>query len=94
MGLATAIPAATRAVTSTVARADLGRASGTFTTMRQLGGAFGVAVVAAAFATTGATTSARAFADGYPAAMAVAAALALAGLAAALLLPGRRVDGT
>jgi hypothetical protein len=44
-GLALAIPAVTRSVTSTVPPEDIGTASGAFTTMRQLGGAFGVAVL-------------------------------------------------
>jgi EmrB/QacA subfamily drug resistance transporter len=52
-GLALAIPAVTRSVTSTVPPADIGRASAAFTTMRQLGGAFGVAVLGAAFTATG-----------------------------------------
>jgi hypothetical protein len=52
VGFAAAIPAVTRAATSTVPLADIGKASGAFTTMRQLGGAFGVAIAGAAFAAT------------------------------------------
>ena len=40
----------TRSVTSTVPPADIGTAAGVFATMRQLGGAFGVAVLGAVFA--------------------------------------------
>jgi len=40
----------TRAVVSLVAPQDIGRASGSYSTVRQLGGAFGVAVLGAVFA--------------------------------------------
>ncbi len=42
-GISMAIPSAQYAVMNAVARADLGKASGTFMTMRQLGGVFGLA---------------------------------------------------
>ena len=89
-GLALAIPAVTRSVTSTVPPADIGRASAAFTTMRQLGGAFGVAVLGAAFAATGSYATPAAFSHGFTAAFAVAAGLALAGTAAGAVLTGRR----
>jgi len=89
-GLALAIPAATRAVTSTVAPADIGTASGAFSTMRQLGGAFGVAIVGAAFAATGSYASPAAFSRGFTTAFVVAACLALAGAATGTILPGLR----
>jgi EmrB/QacA subfamily drug resistance transporter len=89
-GLALAIPAATRAVTSIVAPADIGTASGAFSTMRQLGGAFGVAIVGAAFAATGSYASPAAFSRGFTTAFSVAAGLALAGAAAGTVLPGLR----
>ena len=89
-GLALAIPAATRSVTSTVPPADIGTASGAFSTMRQLGGAFGVAILGAVFAATGSYASPGAFSRGFGAAFWVAAGLALAGSAAGTLLPGRR----
>ena len=58
--------------------------------MRQLGGAFGVAIAGAAFAAAGGYPTASAFSDGATAAFAVAAVIALAGAAVAALLPGRR----
>jgi MFS family permease len=42
VGFALAIPAVTKAVVSSVAMPDIGAASGIYSTMRQLGGAFGV----------------------------------------------------
>jgi EmrB/QacA subfamily drug resistance transporter len=89
-GLALAIPAVTRSVTSTVRPADIGTASGAFTTMRQLGGAFGVAILSAAFAATGSYASPSAFSRGFTTAFGVAAGLALAGAAAGTILPGLR----
>jgi EmrB/QacA subfamily drug resistance transporter len=88
-GFALAIPAVTRSVTSTVPPADIGTASAAFTTMRQLGGAFGVAILGAAFAATGGYTSPAAFSHGFGTALAVAAGLALAGTAAGSVLARR-----
>jgi hypothetical protein len=58
--------------------------------MRQLGGAFGVAILAAVFTASGSYASAGAFSDGFAPALAAAAGLALAGGLAALALPGRQ----
>jgi hypothetical protein len=57
--------------------------------MRQMDGAFGVATVAAVFATAGSYTSAAAFSDGFAPAIAAATGLALAGALAGLAQPGR-----
>ncbi len=89
-GLGLAIPALTRAVTSGVPTADIGTASGAFSTMRQLGGAFGVAVIGAAFASTGSYATANAFSHGLVTAFGVAACLALAGAVAGTVLPTLR----
>jgi hypothetical protein len=58
--------------------------------MRQLGGAFGVAVLGAAFAATGSYASPGTFSHGFTTAFAAAAGLALAGAAAGTILPGLR----
>jgi EmrB/QacA subfamily drug resistance transporter len=89
VGFALAIPAATKAVVSSVALPDIGPASGTYSTVRQLGGAFGVAVVGAVFAATGGFGSAGAFSDGYRAALGACAALTVAGAGAGLALSRR-----
>src|SRR3954463_408711 len=52
-GASWAIPGAQGAVAGAVAPAAIGRASATFSALRQLGGAFGVAVLAAVFAARG-----------------------------------------
>jgi len=88
-GFAMALPAVTKAVVGSVPPADIGKASGAYSTMRQLGGAFGVAILAAVFAGSGSYASAAAFSDGFAPATAAAAGLAVAGVLAALGLPGR-----
>jgi MFS family permease len=92
-GFALAIPALTKTVVSSVALADIGKASGMFSTMRQLGGAFGVAILVAVFAGSGGYGTAQAFSDGFVPAIAVSAALALAGAVAGTVLRGERAPG-
>jgi MFS family permease len=89
-GVAMASPAAQSSVLSSVAPPDIGKASGAFSTMRQLGGAFGVAVLIAVFSRTGSYASAQAFSNGFAPAIGACAALSLAGAIASLAVPGRR----
>ena len=89
-GFAMAIPAVTKSVVSSVAPGDIGKASGAFAAMRQLGGAFGIAILVAVFAAAGSYASAQAFSDGFAPAIGAAAGLSLAGAAAGLALPRRR----
>jgi len=87
---ASAIPAGQNAVVSSVAISEIGKASGAFNMLRNLGAAFGVAILAAVFATVGSFGSAQAFIDGFAPAMGVSAALSFLGAAAGMALPGRR----
>ncbi len=87
---ASAIPAGQNAVVSSVAISEIGKASGAFNMLRNLGAAFGVAILAAVFATVGSFGSAQAFSDGFAAAMGASAALSFAGAVAGLWLPSRR----
>jgi EmrB/QacA subfamily drug resistance transporter len=89
-GVAMSITATQSAVLTSVAPQDIGKASGTFSTMRQLGGAFGVAVLVAVFASAGGYSSAQAFSEGFVAATAACAGLSLIGAAAGLALSRRR----
>jgi EmrB/QacA subfamily drug resistance transporter len=89
-GVSMAMPAAQTAVMGAVAPAEAGKASGTFNTMRQLGGVFGIAVAVAVFAGTGSYASPAAFADGFGPAIGVTAGLAAIGAVAGLALPRRR----
>jgi EmrB/QacA subfamily drug resistance transporter len=91
VGVSMAIPAAQNSVLGSVAEEALGKAAGTNSMMRELGGVFGIAVVVAVFAGAGSYASAQAFTDGFAPAILVAAGLALAGAVAGLALPGRRV---
>ena len=87
IGFSLAIPALTKTVVGSVEAADIGTASGLFTTLRQLGGAFGVAVTSAAFTAAGSYRSPSDFADGYRAAILLAATLALLGALTTLATP-------
>jgi EmrB/QacA subfamily drug resistance transporter len=89
-GTSMAMPAIQSAVLGAVAPSEVGQASGTFTMLRQLGAAFGLAVLVAVFAGAGSYASPAAFADGFVPAIAVSAGLALAGALAALVVPARR----
>jgi EmrB/QacA subfamily drug resistance transporter len=87
-GIAMAMPATQKSVVGAVAPSLIGKASGTFTTMRWLGGVFGIAIAVAVFAAAGGYASPQDFTDGFAPAMAVAAGISLAGALAGLLLPG------
>jgi EmrB/QacA subfamily drug resistance transporter len=90
-GVSLALPATQNVIISSVKAGDIGKASGTFSMFRQLGGAFGVAILAAVFAGVGSFGSARAFSNGFAEALGIAAALSLLGALAGLALPGRQV---
>ena len=92
LGMSMTIPAAQSSVMSHVAPQHIGKASGTFTTLRQLGGAFGVAIAVAAFAGAGGYQSAQAFSDGFGPALAICAGLALLGAAVGVFAPAMRAD--
>jgi EmrB/QacA subfamily drug resistance transporter len=89
-GVAMSLPAAQSSVLTSVAPQDIGKGSGTFSTLRQLGGAFGVAVLVAIFTGAGSYASAQAFSDGFAVAIGASAGLSLIGAAAGLALPRRR----
>jgi EmrB/QacA subfamily drug resistance transporter len=89
-GFAVAVTVAQKAVVGAVALLDVGKASGTLSAVRQLGGAFGVALAVAIFARAGSHATPMAFAQGFAAAIGVAALLSLAGAGAGLFLRGTR----
>jgi EmrB/QacA subfamily drug resistance transporter len=76
-------------VLSAVRREEEGQASGANNAVRELGGVFGVAVLAAIFAHYGGYTSAQTFSDGMNMAVFVGAAVVGVGALAAFLLPRR-----
>jgi MFS family permease len=88
---AAAIPSSQNVVVSAVATSEIGKASGAFNMLRQLGATFGVAILAAVFAAAGSFGSAQAFSDGFAPAMGVSAALSFVGAIAAMGLPNQRM---
>jgi EmrB/QacA subfamily drug resistance transporter len=89
-GVSMAMPAAQNAVIGSVPRGAIGKASGAFNALRQLGGTFGVAILAAVFASSGGYASGSAFSHGFARATAVAAGLSLLAALAGSWIPGRR----
>ena len=87
---AAAIPASQSVVIRSVAASAIGKASGTFNMLRQLGAAFGVAILVAVFAGAGSFHSTQAFSAGFSPAMAASAVLSLIGAIVGLLLPRKR----
>jgi EmrB/QacA subfamily drug resistance transporter len=92
IGGSAAIPATQSTAMGAAAPRDIGKASGTFTMLRQLGGAFGVAICVAVFSSAGSDAGAHAFAAGFAPAIAVSGAFSLVGAAVALLLPRGLVE--
>jgi EmrB/QacA subfamily drug resistance transporter len=78
-------------VLSAVRPEEEGRASGVNNTIREIGGVFGVAVLASVFAANGSYASPQAFVDGLVPAVWVGAAAAALGSVIALAIPGRRL---
>jgi EmrB/QacA subfamily drug resistance transporter len=88
-GFAIAIPSIQGAVMGAVGPESIGGASGTLSTVRQLGSAFGVAIAAAVFAAAGGYGSPTAFNHGFVAAIGACAGLSLLGALTGLALPTR-----
>jgi hypothetical protein len=93
-GVSLAMVAAQATVVSDIAREDIGKASGAFTTFRFFGGAFGIAILAAVFAGRGSYASPHSYSHRFVAAAALAAVLSAVGAAIGLAVPGRRTVPT
>jgi len=89
IGVSMAIPAGQTAAVVEMNEGELGKASAANSTMRELGGVFGIALVVAVFSGAGGYGSPAAFADGFAPAVAAAGGLALLGSLVALALPSR-----
>jgi EmrB/QacA subfamily drug resistance transporter len=89
VGISMAIPSAQNSVLGSMSQEAVGKAAGTNSVMRELGGVFGIAIAVAVFAGAGSYASPQAFVDGFvPAVGFVSAGLALLGALAGSLLPG------
>jgi hypothetical protein len=73
-----------------VRREEEGKASGANNAIRELGGVFGVAVLATLFTSYGSYASPQAFVDGLVPALWVGAGIVALGAVAALLIPRKR----
>jgi EmrB/QacA subfamily drug resistance transporter len=73
-----------------VQQVEIGRASGTNNTVREIGGALGIAVMTAIFTGTGSYASGQAYVDGLNPAVLVAAGVLLAGAIISLAAPRLR----
>jgi EmrB/QacA subfamily drug resistance transporter len=87
IGTSMCFPTVANAVFGSVPPTEAGVASGTNSALRELGGVFGVAVLAAVFAHHGVYGSPQAFVDRFQMAMLVGAGLSALGIVAALLAP-------
>jgi hypothetical protein len=83
------MPALQTAPVSAVPPAFIGKASGAFNMLRQMGATFGVALGSAVFAAAGSYASAGAFSRGFTAAVGVCAGLSAAAGVIALAIPRR-----
>ncbi len=90
IGVSMSFPAAQNSVVGSVPPEAIGKAAGTNSTMRELGGVLGIALSVAVFAGAGSYASAEAFTDGFVPAMTVSAGLSLLGALAGAALPARR----
>lgn len=89
VGIGMCFSTTANAVTASVPLEDAGVAAGTNTALRELGGVFGIAILAAVFAGHGSYDSPSEFIDGFQWAIAVAAIWPVFGVVVALLAPGR-----
>jgi MFS family permease len=90
VGIGMVFPTVANAVLASVPPAEAGVASGANSTMRELGGVLGVAVLAAVLARHGVRGSHHVFVDGFRSALWVAVGISALGTIAAGLSPGRR----
>ena len=87
VGIAMCFPTVANAVVASVPAEDAGVAAGTNSAIRELGGVFGIAILAAVFAAQGGYGSPTEFIDGFKPAITVAAAVPVLGAVFAALAP-------
>jgi len=92
-GMALVFAPSASAVLNSVRVEEAGKASGATTTIRELGGTFGIAILATVFSGAGGYTSPQAFVDGLVPALWVGTAVLAAGALVALLMPSKQRVG-
>jgi EmrB/QacA subfamily drug resistance transporter len=90
VGISLCFPTVANAVVGSVPDSEMGIASGTNSSLREIGGVFGVAILATVFAHPGDYTSTQTFIDHFKNALWLGAAFSAVGIIAAAALPGRR----
>src|SRR4051794_7582233 len=90
-GVSMSFPAAQNSVIGSVPPEAAGKASGTNSTMRELGGVFGIALLVAVFSGAGGYESPASFVDGFAPAIGITACLSFVGALVGLGLPGVRL---
>ncbi len=93
-GMALVFAPAANAALGSVQPAEAGQASGATNAIRELGGVFGVAVLASVFSAHGSYASPHAYTAGFTAALPVGAAILALGALVAILVPGIRATTT
>jgi EmrB/QacA subfamily drug resistance transporter len=94
IGNSMVFPAVANAVVSAVSPAAIGKATGVNSMLREFGGVFGIAVLAAVFGAAGGYSSAGTFTHGFVAVIAVCAGISLLNAAVSALLPAHRTADT
>ena len=90
VGVSMAMATTPTAALGAVAPGDIGKASGTTSTLQRFGGVFGIAIASAVFAANGHLGTPASFAAGFRPAVAVAAGLSCLGAVSALAVGRRR----
>ena len=93
VGISMTLPAAQNSVVGSVPEEAIGKAAGTNSTMRELGGVLGIALGVAAFAGAGGYASPAQFSDGFVAAITVAAVLSAVAAICGSALPTKTSAG-
>jgi EmrB/QacA subfamily drug resistance transporter len=89
VGISLCFPTVANAVVGSVPPSEMGIASGTNSSIREIGGVFGIAILAAVFANPGVYTSADTFIDHFKTAVWLGAAFSAIGIIAAVAQPRR-----
>jgi MFS family permease len=93
VGVSAAMPAAQNAAIGAVRREAIGTASGVYNAMRQVGGAFGIAIASAVFSAAGGFASPAAVSHGVRMALLATAAISAVGALAGVGLRATRAAG-
>jgi hypothetical protein len=89
VGISLCFPTVANAVVGSVPPSEMGIASGTNSALRELGGVFGIAILAAVFVHPGVYASPSTFIEHFKDAVWLGAGFSAIGIIAAALLPGR-----